>query len=273
MKVVIASSDKDLMQLVDEEHVRLWDAMRDKVYGVPEVVSKFGVPPSQLRDLLALVGDTSDNVPGVAGIGPKTAAELLSEFGSFDAIYARLEEVKKPRIREALRTHREEAELSRGLVTLQDVAVEVSVEALRYEGGDEERLRELYRALGFTRFLKALPPPPARAGAARSPCEVVLEVESLSRFARRIQSGGKLAVCVRGTSVRADARRTVRGLSSRRAGGDTAYVPVDHRYLGAPKQVTTADVASMLGRRFPIRRLGRWRMTSNTVTSSYPPRH
>ena len=77
VKVVIASSDKDLMQLVDEDRVRLWDAMRDKVYGVPEVVAKFGVPPSQLRDYLALVGDSSDNVPGVTGVGPKTAAELL----------------------------------------------------------------------------------------------------------------------------------------------------------------------------------------------------
>src|SRR4029079_9714677 len=88
LRVVIASSDKDLMQLVDDERVMLWDAMREKGYGVPEVTAKFGVPPSQVRDLRALVGDASDNVPGVPGVGMKTAAELLTQFGSLDAVYA-----------------------------------------------------------------------------------------------------------------------------------------------------------------------------------------
>src|SRR6185436_140660 len=97
LRVVIASSDKDLMQLVDDERVMMWDAMRNRVFGTPEVIEKFGVPPSQVRDLLALVGDTSDNVPGVPGIGPKTAAELLGQFGSLDAMYANLAEVKKER--------------------------------------------------------------------------------------------------------------------------------------------------------------------------------
>ena len=94
LRVVIASSDKDLMQLVDGDRVMLWDAMRDRVYGEPEVIAKFGVPPLQLRDLLALVGDTSDNVPGVRGIGPTTAAELLTEFGTLDGVYAHLDQVK-----------------------------------------------------------------------------------------------------------------------------------------------------------------------------------
>src|SRR6185369_13358945 len=91
LRVVIASSDKDLMQLVDDEQVMLWDAMRDKVYGVPEVTAKFGVPPGQVRDLLALVGDASDNVPGVPGVGMKTAAELLAQFGTLDGVYAHLD--------------------------------------------------------------------------------------------------------------------------------------------------------------------------------------
>src|SRR5262249_36943829 len=116
LRVVIASSDKDLMQLVDDEHVVLWDAMREKVYGPPEVVAKFGVPPSQLRDLLALVGDTSDNVPGVHGVGPKTAAELLLQFGTMDALYTRLDEVKKPRIRDLLKEHEADARISKELV-------------------------------------------------------------------------------------------------------------------------------------------------------------
>src|SRR5262249_29691322 len=151
---------KDLMQLVDDEKVMMWDAMRDRVYGTPEVVEKFGVPPEQLRDLLALVGDTSDNVPGVPGIGPKTAAELLTQLGTLDAIYARLDEVKKPKIRESLAAHEADARISRELVTLRtDGAVDFDLQALRYGSPDVERLRALFGELGFTRFQKALPAP------------------------------------------------------------------------------------------------------------------
>ncbi|MEO7110117.1 MAG: 5'-3' exonuclease H3TH domain-containing protein, partial [Polyangiaceae bacterium] len=90
VRVVIVSADKDLMQLVhdDDDRVLLWDSMRNKVYGAPEVKEKFGVPPSQMRDLLALTGDTSDNVPGVPGVGPKTASDLLAEYKTVDGIYA-----------------------------------------------------------------------------------------------------------------------------------------------------------------------------------------
>ncbi|APR84240.1 DNA polymerase I [Minicystis rosea] len=170
LRVVIASSDKDLMQLVDDTHVMLWDAMRDKVYGAPEVTAKFGVPPSQLRDLLALVGDTSDNVPGVPGIGPKTAAELLAQFGTLDALYQRLDEVKKPKTRESLKTHEADARISKELVTLRtDGDVTIDLEALRYDRPDDERLRALFSELGFTRFLKALPAPRRSPSSSPSP--------------------------------------------------------------------------------------------------------
>src|SRR5262245_9662245 len=99
--VVIVGADKDLMQLLGERVV-MWDTMRDKTYGPPEVVEKFGVGPPKLRDLLALVGDTSDNIPGVPSVGPKTAADLLHSYDSLDGIYAHLGDIQKKRLREVL---------------------------------------------------------------------------------------------------------------------------------------------------------------------------
>ncbi len=120
LRVVIVSADKDLMQLVrdDDDRVVLWDSMRDRVYGPAEVREKLGVPPSRVRDFLALTGDTSDNVPGVPGVGPKTASDLLAKFGSFDAIFGALDDVSKPKLRESLRQHEADARVSLKLVTL-----------------------------------------------------------------------------------------------------------------------------------------------------------
>jgi DNA polymerase-1 len=247
LRVVIASSDKDLMQLVDDEHVMLWDAMRDRVYGVPEVIAKFGVPPSQLRDLLALMGDTSDNVPGVPGVGQKTAAELMTQFGSLDAIYAGLDQVKRQKIRDSLRDHEADARLSQRLVTLQsDAAIDLDLESLRYGGADQEKLRELFTELGFTRWLKALPAPAARAVVLQDSYETVLSRDALARFAADARAAGRLALAVYGTSPEA-MRAQLFGLAVACRADRAVYVPLGHRYLGAPPQLSVADVREILG--------------------------
>jgi DNA polymerase-1 len=112
MRVVIVSADKDLLQLVDAD-VTMYDSMRGKAFGPAETVEKFGVMPALLRDLLALVGDTSDNVPGVPSVGPKTASELLREHGDLDHLYAHLDAVSSKRLRAKLEEHREQADLFR----------------------------------------------------------------------------------------------------------------------------------------------------------------
>ncbi|WP_437967255.1 DNA polymerase I [Sorangium sp. So ce260] len=245
LRVVIASSDKDLMQLVDGERVMLWDAMRDKVYGNPEVVAKFGVPPEQVRDLLALVGDSSDNVPGVPGVGLKTAAELLAQFGSLSSIYARLDEVKKPRIRESLKQHEADALLSQKLVTLDGSApVSLDLETLRYGGADTGRLRELFTELGFSRFLKAVraPEPTARAATYR----IIATREELEGFARSVRGAGRLAIDVHATS-REPMSAHVCGIALACEPGQAVYVPLGHRYLGAPAQLAMSDIDAVLG--------------------------
>ncbi|HTN86670.1 MAG TPA: DNA polymerase I [Sorangium sp.] len=245
LRVVIASSDKDLMQLVDDDRVVLWDAMRDKVYGHPEVVAKFGVPPEQVRDLLALVGDSSDNVPGVPGVGLKTAAELLAQFGSLASLYARLDEVKKPRIRESLKQHEADALLSQKLVTLDGSApVSLDLETLRYGGADTGRLRELFTELGFSRFLKAVraPEPAARAATYR----VIATREELEAFARSARAAGRLALDVHATT-REPMSAHVCGIALACEPGQAVYVPLGHRYLGAPAQLSMGDVDAVLG--------------------------
>ncbi|AUX38055.1 MULTISPECIES: DNA polymerase I [Sorangium] len=245
LRVVIASSDKDLMQLVDGDRVMLWDAMRDKVYGHPEVVAKFGVPPEQVRDLLALVGDSSDNVPGVPGVGLKTAAELLAQFGSLSAIYARLDEVKKPRIRESLKQHEADALLSQKLVTLDGSApVSLDLETLRYGGADTGRLRELFTELGFSRFLKAVRAPELTARA--STYRVVATREELEAFAKSARAAGRLAIDVHATS-REPMSGHVCGIALACEPGQAVYVPLGHRYLGAPAQLSMGDVDAVLG--------------------------
>jgi DNA polymerase-1 len=253
LRVVIASSDKDLMQLVVDDRVMLWDAMRDRVYGPPEVIAKFGVPPSQLRDLLALVGDTSDNVPGVPGIGLKTGAELLTQFGSLDALYARLGEVKKVKIRESLKVNEGEARLSQQLVTL-DVSTEVNLDlaTLRYESPDLERLRALFTELGFGRFLKALPAPAAVAVPATQAMDlggdvsVILTPGDLAAIVAEARAAKRIAFAVWGTSPE-PMRAAISGIALAVTPGRAAYVPLSHRYLGAPAQLALDVVREVLG--------------------------
>src|SRR5204862_2156872 len=124
------SAGKDLMPLVGSDVV-LWDSMRDKVWGPDEVGERFGVQVSQLRDLLALTGDSSDNIRGVPSVGPKTAQQLLAEYGDIDGVYANLALIKRQKLRETLEQHRAQAFLSRQLVTLRDdCKIQFDVEAM-----------------------------------------------------------------------------------------------------------------------------------------------
>jgi DNA polymerase-1 len=156
IEVEIASTDKDLMQLASE-HIALLDAVKDRRYGPAEVEARFGVPPQKLLDLRALVGDSSDNIPGVKGIGEKGAAQLMAEYGSLDAILEHAGEVKQKRAREALLAGRELALLSRELSRLRtDLPVEFSRDAMRVPEPDRAALAQLFEELGFKRQLEEL---------------------------------------------------------------------------------------------------------------------
>ncbi len=259
-KVVIVSADKDLMQLVhdDDERVVLWDSMRDRVYGPAEVKTKFGVPPSAVRDFLALTGDTSDNVPGVPGVGPKTAADLLTQFASLEGIYGALDRIAKPKLRESLREHEADARVSQKLVTLDASApLEWNKARLLWGGADVAQLRVLYSELEFHRQLDQLdalahapaPRPGLTPGPAPTPAptsiEIVLDLATLDRALETAVARGRLAIGIRGTSDDA-MRAAIIGVALAVEPGRGLYVPIGHRYLGCPQQLDWSSVRARL---------------------------
>lgn len=148
--VTIVSSDKDLMQLVTPS-VHMYDSMKDKQIGIPDVIEKWGVPPEKMIDLQSLTGDSTDNVPGIPGIGPKTAAQLLEEFGDLDTLLARAEEIKQVKRRENIVANADRARLSRQLVTLKtDVPLDMPLDALVLEKQDGPKLIGFLKAMEFT---------------------------------------------------------------------------------------------------------------------------
>jgi DNA polymerase I len=244
LSVVVAGADKDLMQLVGDGVV-LWDTMRDKVYGPAEVEEKFGVLPTKIRDLLALMGDTSDNIAGVPGVGAKTAADLLARFDSIDGVYARIGEVPKARIRDLLVQHEADARLSQKLVTLKsDVTIDFSEEKARYGGADFEALRSLYTELGFTRLVAQIP---QSSGAAPKAVTVrpLTDPAELSRVVADAREAGRVAIAIETTSPEA-MRASIVGIGVSARAGDASYVPIAHRYIGAPKQMELQTVLAGL---------------------------
>lgn len=164
-EIEILSTDRDLMQLVSER-VRLLDTMRDRRYGPAEVEERFGVPPARVLDVRALVGDSTDNIPGVKGIGEKGAAKLIQEFGTLEALLARAGEVTAKRAREALETQADAARLSKELATLRTDAPGCDdPSALALRPPDVAKLRELYARLELRRLLEALDAEAHGAGA------------------------------------------------------------------------------------------------------------
>src|SRR5437588_52083 len=146
----IVSSDKDLMQLVTD-CVTMYDTMKDRRIGIPEVIEKFGVPPEKVVDVQALAGDTSDNVPGVPGIGVKTAAQLIVEYGDLETLLLRAGEIKQPKRREALIENAEKARISRQLVLLDDKAqLEVPLDELAMHEPDARKLIAFLKGMEFS---------------------------------------------------------------------------------------------------------------------------
>src|SRR5215210_4921418 len=157
-RVTIVSSDKDLMQLIDEDAgVDMLDTMNDRRIGRTEVLEKFGVPPEKVGDVLALMGDSVDNVPGVPGIGPKTASQLIQTFGDLETVLASTDQITKPKLKQSLIDHADNARLSRELVRLVcDSPLPEPLEALELKGIPTEPLKEFLQDQGFKTLLGRL---------------------------------------------------------------------------------------------------------------------
>jgi DNA polymerase-1 len=195
-EVVIASTDKDLLQLVRDPHIAVWHTRLERLLDEQGVTEFFGVPPAQVGEVLTLMGDSSDNIPGCPGIGEKGAHELIRRWGSVDEIYRHLDEVTPPRARKALTEHRDEVELARQLVRIHtDVPIELEPEALARQPEQTAALADLYRRLGFASLsaeLKAAAELPTKAIAAHT--------APLAQAASRLEQTGA-AVALRGTTL------------------------------------------------------------------------
>ncbi|HET6337193.1 MAG TPA: 5'-3' exonuclease H3TH domain-containing protein, partial [Polyangiales bacterium] len=251
--VVIVSADKDMLQLVGDDIV-MYDTGRNIVYGPEETVAKLGVPPALVRDYLALVGDTSDNIPGVPSVGPKTAVSLLTQFGSLDGVYASLDQLGKKAVREKLETHRDKAYLSRDLATLKgDLDLGVSIAGLARQPPDNERLQALFRELGFVRLIQDLPdaahtPPPAAPTEPVTPpppAELIVTETQLAGLKNQLENAEQVLL----SAVTDDTHAVRAGLVGLVLACDDlppAYVPVGHTYLGHPEQLPLDQVLASL---------------------------
>ena len=277
LKVVIVAADKDLMPLVSERTI-MWDTMRDRVFGVAEVEERFGVRIDQVQDLLALTGDTSDNIPGVPSVGPKTAKDLLVEFGTLDGIYQRIDEIKKKGLKDKLVEHKDKAFLSRRLVNLKDdCPITIDQAHLAYGGRDIPALKALYAELGFQRQLQALSnepegaslasvalspgsepmsaasrpsaassksAPPAPVGAPE--ISLIMTREELTTLAAELREAKGFSIAVE-TNTPNTLRSALVGVALAWKPGKAVYLPVGHRYMGCPKQLALGDLLELLG--------------------------
>jgi DNA polymerase-1 len=252
-RVVISTGDKDMAQLVCDR-VTLENTMFDSRLDVNGVIVKFGVPPERIVDYLALVGDTSDNIPGVPKVGPKTAAKWLAEYGSLDALIARAGEIGG-KTGENLRASLELIPLSRELATIRcDLPLPLTPECLERRPPDKAALRELYTRLEFKTLLRQLDaeaddpkaaPPVAAAPEVQTRYQAVMDPAAFDRWLEKLEAAELFAFDTE-TSSLDYMRAEVIGLSFAVEPGAAAYVPLAHDYPGAPPQLDRAMVLERL---------------------------
>jgi DNA polymerase-1 len=247
LRVVIVSADKDLLQLVGPDVV-MYDTMRNKVFGAEETREKLGVDPGQVRDLLALMGDSSDNVPGVPSVGQKTAAKLLEEYGTFDGIYENLDNITRKALKAKLTDHRDDALTSRELVTLRtDVEIDPAAVTRPFTGGSTSALRAIFSELELTRLLAQLEPasPDEAAAVVEGHYETITTAEDLARVARAIrETNGFSLYSV--MDIDDPIRAELVGVAVSWVEGVSAYIPLDHRYIGAPDHLSWEEAGPVL---------------------------
>ncbi len=246
MKVIVVSGDKDLLQLVSEDVLVLnpgREGTGATLYDRGKVEEKFGVPPERVVDVLALVGDAVDNIPGVAGIGDKGARDLVREFGTVEAVLENADRVKRAAYREGLKKFREEALLSKHLVTLRtDVPVTLELEKLDRQEPDRRAAHALFKELEFQALAREYAPETATTGTER---RVITEAAELEGLVGEAKQAGRVSLGVVVTSpepMRAD----VIGIAFTHQPGVAAYIPLGHSRLELSNPLSVQDALRYL---------------------------
>ncbi|WP_446010016.1 DNA polymerase I [Candidatus Electrothrix sp.] len=249
-KVVIVSGDKDLLQLVSED-ITMWDPMHDRLMDAAAVEEKYGLGPKQLLDYFALVGDSSDNISGVPGVGPKTAQKLLAEYTTLEGLYEQIDGLKKSKMKERLIAHKKDAFLSRDLVRLEEKAeVAADLQAYQVVEADPDTLRDLLTELEFFTLLKSEVP---AAKVATEGFVLVRQREELEQLVellgKQLQGAGQLVLDTETTSLDPLQAELV-GVSLCTETKQAWYLACGHRDSEGellPDQLTVQDIVDLLG--------------------------
>ncbi len=255
--VVLVTGDKDFCQLVSDK-VTLLDTMKNKITGITEVKEKYGVNPDRVVDVFALAGDAVDNIPGVKGIGEKTAVSLISKYGSLDELFESLDDVSK-RQKILIEEKKEDAVLSKELVTIKtDVDIETGLEKFQYDGFDDEKLRQIFQELEFKNLLRELGNEDSSGNDSENgnanestvsydSYQLVLSEDHLDEVIERIMNTTELSIDLETTSPNPMLANIV-GVALCPCPHESYYVPVAHRALtdSSSKQLDLSLVLSKL---------------------------
>ena len=246
LDVVIVSGDKDMMQLISP-NVHMLDTMKNKKFMDKEVLEKFGVPPDKVIEVMGLMGDSSDNIPGVTGVGPKTAAQLIQKFGSIESLYKRIEEVEKKKVKEKLERDKESAFMSRELVSIDtEMDLEFNLDLMKPGKVDSSKLKKMFEKFEFVSFLEGMQGEVKKSiEVDRSNYKTILTEKSLNDLIKSLVKNRSFAFDVETTNKRPVWARMV-GISFSFEDGNSYYIPLAHRYLGAPDQLDLKTVCEKL---------------------------
>ena len=238
-KVVMVTGDKDFIQLISDD-CRLWDPMKDTITDRAQVKADMGIEPEQFVDVLGLAGDTADNIPGVKGVGPKTAIKLVAEFGSIQGIYDRLDDLKKKKkLHENLTASREIVELSRELAAIdRQVEVKEDVESFKLTEFDTQRAFELFQSFEFKNLATEFA---AKADKSKKVYKCITGIPELEKLAKVLENKGGFAVDTETTSVNSMVADLV-GISFSYMEDTGYYIPVAHTHAGEDDQPAKEDI-------------------------------
>jgi DNA polymerase-1 len=244
-KVIVVSGDKDLLQLVNDD-ISIWEPMKDVVMDSEGVKKKYNVPPDRLLDLFALMGDKSDNIPGVRGIGPKSAEKLINEFGSLENLYENIGSLKKSKMKDNLETHRDDAFLSRELIDLKEnLDIPLDENDYRLPEPDRDKLKKLYTELEFTRLMKAEIP---AVSVSQEGFSMVQTAEELAGLVKLLEKVNYMVLDTETSALEPLSAELV-GLSVCVNPGQAFYIPIGHKDEGGkpfPGQLPKKDVLMAL---------------------------
>lgn len=240
--VVMVTGDKDFVQLVTDNAV-IWDPMKEKTIDINTIREDFGVEPYQMIDVMGLSGDAADNIPGVPGIGPKTALSLIKTFGSVERLYERVHTITKKKQHENLVQYKEQAFMSKKLVKINiDVPFPFNPENFKYKTPDNTRLSKLFKNLEFRQLQQAFP---RRSDLSNKNYHAIYDMSALFDLIERLKKAEMFAIDTETTS-RDPMKANLVGLSFSMKSDEAFYIPCAHDYPEVPAQLELKKVLSQL---------------------------